>query len=208
MELSTPPGTPRSDGVGHARHWRSTAMGAAALATSLVTLAPAARAVARPSTPPLRRACADGAPAGVAGAVLRIRRGAVLQLRRTRPQDIAARRRAGFMRLSALYRDALCRDHPAAPTEAADGISDLQFTDAYRVPFQYSRFVRQHLPAGAFVQSSDGVTRHRPRRQPLLRPHRLLRRQPVSATTSTRSASSAAPSACARSARCSAPIIR
>ena len=37
-------------------------------------------------------------------------------------------------------------------------MSDLQFTGAYRVPFQYSRFVRQHLKAGAFVQSSAGVT--------------------------------------------------
>ena len=44
------------------------------------------------------------------------------------------------------------------PTDIADGISDLQFTDAYRVPFQFSRFVRQHLPPGAFVQSSAGVT--------------------------------------------------
>ena len=39
----------------------------------------------------------------------------------------------------------------------APGISDLQFTGAYRVPFQFSRFVRAHLTAGAFVQSSDGV---------------------------------------------------
>ena len=41
----------------------------------------------------------------------------------------------------------------------ADGISDLQFTDAYRVPFQYSRFVR-HASArsAAFLQSSAGVT--------------------------------------------------
>ena len=27
--------------------------------------------------------------------------------------------------------------------ESAGGVSDLQFTDAYRVPFQYSRFVRR-----------------------------------------------------------------
>ena len=38
-----------------------------------------------------------------------------------------------------------------------DGISDLQFTASYRVPFQYSRFVRQHLSTGAFVRSSAGV---------------------------------------------------
>ena len=29
--------------------------------------------------------------------------------------------------------------------EAAEHISDLQFTEAYRVPFQYSRLVREHL---------------------------------------------------------------
>ena len=39
-----------------------------------------------------------------------------------------------------------------------DGISDLQFTARYRVPFQFSRFVRQHFKAGAFVESSSGVS--------------------------------------------------
>jgi glutamate-1-semialdehyde 2,1-aminomutase len=34
----------------------------------------------------------------------------------------------------------------------------MQFTDAYRVPFQYSRIVRQHLAAGSIVDASDGVT--------------------------------------------------
>src|SRR6202007_1839904 len=33
-----------------------------------------------------------------------------------------------------------------------------QFTDHYRVPFQYSRFVRRHLKIGTFMASSDGVT--------------------------------------------------
>ncbi len=42
--------------------------------------------------------------------------------------------------------------------QAAERISDLQFTEAYRVPFQYSRLVREHLGAGAFMQSSAGVT--------------------------------------------------
>jgi glutamate-1-semialdehyde 2,1-aminomutase len=42
--------------------------------------------------------------------------------------------------------------------EAAAGISDLQFTAAYRVPFQYSRIVRQNLPTGSFLRSSSGVT--------------------------------------------------
>ena len=42
--------------------------------------------------------------------------------------------------------------------ETRAGISDLQFTDAYRVPFQYSRVVREHLRTGSFVQGSSGVT--------------------------------------------------
>jgi glutamate-1-semialdehyde 2,1-aminomutase len=67
------------------------------------------------------------------------------------PAEIAARRRAGFARLAELYGTRFAE-------AVAPGISDLQFTDAYRVPFQFSRYVRQHLGAGAFVQSSDGVT--------------------------------------------------
>ncbi len=39
-----------------------------------------------------------------------------------------------------------------------DGMSDLQFTARYRVPFQFSRFVRRHLKIGAFVESSSGVS--------------------------------------------------
>jgi glutamate-1-semialdehyde 2,1-aminomutase len=41
--------------------------------------------------------------------------------------------------------------------EAREGLSDLQFTDAYRVPFQFSRMVREHLRAGSFLSSSEGV---------------------------------------------------
>lgn len=41
--------------------------------------------------------------------------------------------------------------------KARQHISDLQFTAAYRVPFQFSRLVREHLKVGAFVQSFDGV---------------------------------------------------
>src|SRR5205807_5127729 len=42
--------------------------------------------------------------------------------------------------------------------ETTELISDLQFTESYRVPFQFSRHVRRHLPVGAFLQSSCGVT--------------------------------------------------
>ncbi len=73
------------------------------------------------------------------------------------PDDIAARRRAGFMRLSALsqerYPETIRRS-----AEVSDSISDLKFTDTYRVPFQYSSFVRRHFKPCAFLQSSEGVT--------------------------------------------------
>jgi glutamate-1-semialdehyde 2,1-aminomutase len=35
---------------------------------------------------------------------------------------------------------------------------DLQFTGTYRVPFQYSPYLRQHLKVGSFVQRSDGLS--------------------------------------------------
>ena len=73
------------------------------------------------------------------------------------PRTIAAQRRAGFMRLSAHFKERFAETLERT-AEVAGGVSDLQFTDAYRVPFQYSRIVRQHLPLGAFLQSSAGVT--------------------------------------------------
>jgi glutamate-1-semialdehyde 2,1-aminomutase len=72
------------------------------------------------------------------------------------PADIAETRRAGLERLSALYK-ARFAETIRRSAEAAESISDLQFTDAYRVPFQYSRFLRRQLPSAAFMQSSAGV---------------------------------------------------
>jgi len=73
------------------------------------------------------------------------------------PADVAARRREAFMRLSDLYRQRFPRS-VALTKEAAAGVSDLQFTSHYRVPFQYSRVVQQYLPTGSFLASSSGVT--------------------------------------------------
>src|SRR5262245_61912876 len=73
------------------------------------------------------------------------------------PVEIAARRRDGFMRLAALFRARFAMTAKQTE-EVADSISDLQFTYAYRVPFQYSHFVRQHLRVGWFLKSSAGVT--------------------------------------------------
>ncbi|HEV7800101.1 MAG TPA: aminotransferase class III-fold pyridoxal phosphate-dependent enzyme [Burkholderiales bacterium] len=72
------------------------------------------------------------------------------------PADVAQRRRDGFMQLAALYRERF-RKTAAFTAEVQPAISDLQFTGAYRVPFQYSRYVSRHLRAGSFVESSSGV---------------------------------------------------
>ena len=73
------------------------------------------------------------------------------------PPAVATQRQDGFFRLAGIYQDRFARSRQMT-AQAATHISDLQFTEAYRVPFQYSRLVREHLGAGAFVQSSAGVT--------------------------------------------------
>ncbi len=73
------------------------------------------------------------------------------------PPDIAERRRAGFDRLSELYRSRFPNTR-SLTDEVKDSLSDLQFTSRYRVPFPYSRLVRENLGAGSFVAHSQGVT--------------------------------------------------
>src|SRR5271165_333024 len=73
------------------------------------------------------------------------------------PDEIAARRRDGLAKLSALYKTRFAETIKRT-AQASESISDLQFTDAYRVPFQYRRVVRDYLPSASFVQSSSGVT--------------------------------------------------
>src|ERR1700675_190757 len=73
------------------------------------------------------------------------------------PPQVATQRQDGFFRLAGIYQDRFAKSRQMT-AQAATHISDLQFTEAYRVPFQYSRLVREHLGAGAFVQSSAGVT--------------------------------------------------
>jgi len=73
------------------------------------------------------------------------------------PAEVVTRRRAGFFALAGR----LAERHPksvALTKQARERISDLQFTGAYRVPFQYGAFLREHIAVGAFVQRSDGVT--------------------------------------------------
>ncbi len=72
------------------------------------------------------------------------------------PPPVAAQRRSGFARLA----DTL-RTHAVRTIAASDALepslSDLQFTKTYRVPFQYRRFVNDHLKVGSLLARTDGV---------------------------------------------------
>jgi len=71
------------------------------------------------------------------------------------PAEVAAARREGFDRLAEQFAQRFAVT--AAKTgELAGSISDLQFTSRYRVPFQFSRFVRERLKTGSLLESSAG----------------------------------------------------
>ncbi len=73
------------------------------------------------------------------------------------PPEVASRRAGAFQRLAACYAARFPRT--AALTRQVEGsLSDLQFTARYRVPFQFSRRVREQLRAGTFVEASAGTT--------------------------------------------------
>jgi glutamate-1-semialdehyde 2,1-aminomutase len=73
------------------------------------------------------------------------------------PEEVAAARRAGFLRLAAVFAERF-KKSAELTADIAGGVSDLQFTSRYRVPFQFSGFVRRHFKAGSFLESSSGVT--------------------------------------------------
>jgi glutamate-1-semialdehyde 2,1-aminomutase len=73
------------------------------------------------------------------------------------PPQVIAARRAGFKRLAALFAERF-KNTVEQTSALADRVSDLEFTSRYRVPFQFSGYVRRHLKSGSFVQSSSGVT--------------------------------------------------
>ncbi len=72
-------------------------------------------------------------------------------------EAVAAQRRDGFRRLAAIFAEKFARTN-ALTAQARDAVSDLQFTAAYRVPFQFSGFLQRHLPVGSFFATSSGVT--------------------------------------------------
>ncbi|MDH4449757.1 MAG: aminotransferase class III-fold pyridoxal phosphate-dependent enzyme [Rhodoferax sp.] len=73
------------------------------------------------------------------------------------PADVVAQRQAAFATLvqgiAQRYRQTL-----AAGASVIDGLSDMQFISAYRVPYQFKAMVQQGLKIGSFLQSSVGIT--------------------------------------------------
>ena len=72
------------------------------------------------------------------------------------PYEVQNTRHQAFYRLA----DVLKARHPLsieASALARESITDMQFVSAYRVPFQFSPLVQEHLKVGSFLQASAGV---------------------------------------------------
>jgi glutamate-1-semialdehyde 2,1-aminomutase len=72
------------------------------------------------------------------------------------PADVAQRRRLGLAALADRFRQLYSRS-AAATAAATPDLPDLEFTGSYRVPWPFSRYIRQRLAAGSFVVDSCGV---------------------------------------------------
>jgi len=72
------------------------------------------------------------------------------------PAVIVARRRDGFARLAAAIRERSPQSI-AFNKQLENGLSDVLFTNLYRVPFQYRRQIRDDLRPGSAVTESRGT---------------------------------------------------
>lgn len=72
------------------------------------------------------------------------------------PESVAQRRIKALTNLSEFY-EREYRRSTQLTRQAMESISDLKFTGSYRVPFQFSRYLRTRLPSGTFLKCSSGV---------------------------------------------------
>jgi len=75
------------------------------------------------------------------------------------PAEVAERRRADFERLAGLFAER----NPESTRRLrrlAGSVSDMQFVGRYRVPFPYSRLVRERLTGSVLVKASQDVRLH------------------------------------------------
>ncbi len=73
------------------------------------------------------------------------------------PDEVQAQRQAAFGRLCADFALRFASSVQAT-AQAREVLPDLQFTGSYRVPFQYSAYLRERLKVGGFLRASSGVT--------------------------------------------------
>lgn len=71
------------------------------------------------------------------------------------PDQVKEQRRAGFRRLACLFQQRFAATR-AATAELQGAVADIEFTSRYRVPFQFSRQVREQLSAGSMLRASSG----------------------------------------------------
>ena len=69
--------------------------------------------------------------------------------------EVQARRREGFHDLARTFRERFARSRRLTE-EAKQGLSDLQFTSRYRVPFPFQKRVGAELGAGTFLRETEG----------------------------------------------------
>ena len=72
------------------------------------------------------------------------------------PDEITQQRRQGF---STLQQGFMQRSPESIRLSASleDSISDVRFTNAYRVPFQYRDYISKHMKTGSIVEASSGT---------------------------------------------------
>ena len=72
------------------------------------------------------------------------------------PETVVQQRQEGFERLQQQFTTKSPKSI-ALTQELEQSISDVMFTNAYRVPFQYRNYVRKHLKLGTLVTASAGT---------------------------------------------------
>ena len=73
------------------------------------------------------------------------------------PAEVLAQRRAALQRMVAEFEKRYPETTKRSQALEAS-VSDMQFINHYRVPFQFMPLVRELLKVGSFFQSSEGVT--------------------------------------------------
>ena len=72
------------------------------------------------------------------------------------PAEVVARRKSGLAALKQRL-DAMSPDSRERTAALEPAVSDMQFTNAYRVPFQFRSFAMRNFRVGAFADATDGV---------------------------------------------------